>query len=40
MLSMFKLLVPVPAGESATIHEIGLCGLNWLPHFADKEVEV
>lgn len=39
-LSVFKLLVPVPAGESATIHEFGLCGLNWLPHFADKEVEV
>ena len=22
-----------------TVHEFGLCGLNWLPHFADKEVE-
>lgn len=35
-LSVFKLLVPVSAGESTTIHEFDLCGLNWLPYFADK----
>lgn len=36
---VFKLLAPLLTGELAAVHEFGLCGLNWLPPFADKEDE-
>lgn len=36
---VFKIGAPVPAGDSATVREFGLRGLNWLPYFADEEVE-
>lgn len=34
-----EVTMPVPAGDSAIVREFGFYGLNWLPHFADKEVE-